>query len=846
MPGIELEGVRVHNLKNVSLMLPLNRLIVVTGVSGSGKSSLAFDTLYAEGQRRYIESFSPYARQFLNRIERPDADRIDHIPPAIALMQGTIEHGPRSTIGTVTEIDDYLRLLYVGLGRIICPACAEPVTHTSADDVLRFVLRFGDRTRYMVCFPTVFDSEFSPADLLTAGFHRVISDGRTCDVSSIDSASEECSVVVDRLVAGRTDEARILDSLETAFHEGDGQCLVLSHQDEAAGSTTLVDERTWRIDRFHSQLVCGGCDRVFETPTPRLFNANSSAGACPECEGVGSVDPGNSGGFACPACHGARLQPNALAVQLGGRDFTQSSALSVGEAASFLQALRQESVAVRSSSRPEILFDELEGRLTCLRDVGLDYLTLDRRMQTLSAGEAQRVALTATLGTNLVSALYVLDEPSVGLHPRDSRRVIGVIRRLQQAGNTVVVVEHEEAFVAAADEVVDIGPGAGADGGELVFQGTPAELAAAGVSVTGEYLAGRVETSAVREKSVSAAATEFLRLTGARRNNLRSVDVEIQLGRMTVVAGVSGSGKSSLVEQTLYPALCRALGQTCAIGSQGEFDELLGTEHIDDVVLVDQSPIGRTRRSNAATYMKMFDEIRKTFAATPDARVRSFGSRHFSFNSKEGGRCPKCEGTGSITIDMQFLADLSVTCAECHGSRFQREVLEVRYRGRNIAEVLGMTVSEAFPFFRAQRGVQKKLKFLKDVGLDYLPLGQPAPTLSGGESQRLKLATFLAAGAKSRTLFLLDEPTKGLHRADIAQLLECLDALLNGGGTIVIVEHSLDIIRHADHVVELGPEAGDGGGRVVATGTPAEIAACEESVTGEYLRERKAESGKPV
>ncbi len=936
---IDLFGVRVHNLKGIDLRLPLHQFVVITGVSGSGKSSLAFDTLYAEGQRRYIESFSAYARQFLDPLEKPDADRIEHIPPAIAIRQSSVNLSSKSTVATATELHDYLRLLFAKIGRIICPGCKSEIRNETPATALETIHRFAEGTRFQICFPLDRASEGGGdelAQLQTEGFTRLIAAGRTLDVRDFDKPAADADAdvwaVVDRLAAGKATDSRILDSLELAFREGDERCILLEeYRDKSAAGdaeAATIDGNRWLVHRHSGHLVCEPCGREFVRPEPRLFSFNAPLGACPECQGFGAVpaislerlvpdssktlregaiaawttpayrheldellelagdydipvdvpfhqlEPrhldlitdgvaerqfGGLKGFfrwlerhkyklsarvflnrwrtyeTCPACRGDRLQSPALAVRIEGRNIADVCRRSIREINDFFAGLEKRFSDVEQQVTRTIL-TEIASRLEYLSEVGLDYLTLDRTVRTLSGGEAQRIALTAALGSSLVNTLYVLDEPSAGLHPRDSRRVIDAIRRLRDAGNTVVVVEHEDAFVLAADEVVDIGPGAGHEGGRLVFQGTPDELEKCEESITGAYLSGRRSIEASLPATRRRPDQGWLRLQGAREHNLKNLTVEFPLGVLCVVTGVSGSGKSTLIAETLYPALCRALKQAGPLPQCGQFDQLSGAEEIDEVLLVDHQPVGRTPRSNPVTYLKAFDEIRKVFAQTAEAKLRNYTATHFSFNAATGGRCPKCTGNGSIRIDMQFLADVSMICPECHGTRYQREILEVKYRGLTIAEVLGMTVREAFTFFRSQPRLQKRLQLLKDVGLAYLPLGQPATTLSGGESQRLKLAARLASGSRRRGLFLLDEPTTGLHAADVVKLLACFSTLLSVGHSLIVIEHNLDVIKAADHLIDLGPEAGDAGGEIVACGTPENVCAVRESITGRFLR----------
>jgi len=959
-PGkqIELRGVRVHNLQNLDLNLPLHRLIVLTGVSGSGKSSLAFDTLYAEGQRRYIESFSAYARQFLERLERPDADRIDHLPPAIAIRQQGRRYGRRATVSSATEIAEYLKLLYARIGRIFCPQCGVEVRRETPADVAARVNTWEAGRRFLVGFPqSVLRTELEEtlARLTTVGFSRAIIGTAMLDLSdraAVNAAVQSVPgdqnelpllVILDRLVSGKVESGRLADSVEQAFHHGSGQCVLLA-EGEAAPSATVatIDGRVFERFTFSQDLRCGTCREVFSEPEPRLFSPNSPLGACPTCSGFGRVpeismerivpdssrtlregaiaawttpayrheldellelapDYGipvdvpfrelkpehlrlihegvperNFGGLwgffrwlerrtyklgirvflnrwrtyvVCPDCRGYRLRPQALAVRVGGRNIGEVQELSIAGSRGFLREL-SERLAEAERRISSTLLEQILTRLAFLEEVGLSYLTLDRAMTTLSGGESQRVALTAALGTRLVNTLYVLDEPSTGLHPRDNSRLLAAIESLRDLRNTVVVVEHDEEFIRHADMVVDIGPGAGSEGGRLVFQGTPAELPAAAESLTGAYLSGRrsIPSRLKGGNQVAREPTGWLRLDGAREHNLQNLTVEFPLGVLCVVSGVSGSGKSTLVQETLYPALCQQLGQECAVEEFGTHDRLSGAEALNEVLLVDQSSIGRTPRSNPVTYLKAFDDIRKVFAEIPEAKLRNLKPGSFSFNSASGGRCPTCEGNGTIEIDMQFLADIAMTCPDCHGTRYQREILDVKYRGLNIAEVLAMTVHDAITFFRGQPRLQRRLSHLKSVGLDYLTLGQPANTLSGGESQRLKLAAALARRDGARCLFLLDEPTTGLHFADVAQLLECFSILLAAGHSLIVIEHNLDVIAAAEYVIDLGPEAGNNGGRLVASGPPEELCRTSESVTGQFLRayvKAQANSSRP-
>jgi excinuclease ABC subunit A len=919
---IEMRGVRVHNLKGVDLDLPHGRLAVFTGVSGSGKSSLAFDTLFAEGQRRYIETFSPYVRQFLSTLDRPDADRLTGLPPAVAISQKMSRRSARSTVGTVTETHEHLALLFARVGRVICPDCRVEVRPADLPAVVAAIEALEPGTRYQIAFPvpgrTAEERTAGLSALQVEGFIRARIDGRPIVLDQpgwiVPEGDAPVEVVVDRLVRGSDDRGRRTDSIETALRLGQGECrLIVSESD--GGESVRSFHRGWR---------CGSCGRGFVEPTPALFRYGSALGACPACEGFGRAidlslarivpDPSRTiaggaitpwttpayrewqsdliaaaprlglptdrpfklldpdhvrmivegfEGFAglrgffqglerkaykmhvrvflsrwrdytpCPVCHGARLRPEALAVEVAGRSIAALSALPVAEALAILE------------NDPSLTTDVLGRRLVqpiCLRlgaldRIGLGYLTLDRLARTLSGGESRRVALTSALGSGLVNTLYVLDEPSIGLHPRDVERLTGELQSLRDSGNTVVVVEHETSIMRAADLLVDIGPGAGEGGGQLLYAGPPDGIADCPGSVTGDFLADRRRVSVPRSRRAPRGAP--IELRGASGNNLKGIDVAFPLGVLCVVTGVSGSGKSTLVEETLYPAVQRRL--------KGEappslpFRSLAGASSLGDVVLVDQSPIGRTPRSNPATYLRAFDEIRKTFASTHEAKLRNFTASKFSFNV-EGGRCSTCEGNGYQVIDMQFLPDVLVKCPECRGTRYRPEVLQATYRGKSIAEVLDLTARSAFAHFRHRPSVQGRLRPLLEVGLDYLRLGQPATTLSGGEAQRLKLAAHLAgdtvaAEPGQATLFLLDEPTTGLHPADIQTLLQALERLVDLGHSLIVVEHHLDVMAAADWIIDLGPEAGDTGGQVVAQGTPEQVAQTD-TATGRALRDR--------
>ena len=982
MPAAEkitLRGVSVHNLKSIDLDLPHRKLIVFCGLSGSGKSSLALDTLYAEGQRRYIESFSAYTRQFLQRLEKPDAERIDGIPPAIAVTGQNGNRSRRSTVGTATETSDYLRLLFAKIGQVFCQSCGREVHRDTPQSVAEELAKLpAAGTRLMLAFrfdpPAGASLGDVAATLREDGFIRAMADGtllnlaEATDAASVSApAPSPLYVVVDRLSSSTASDTRLRDSLETVFSKGNGRCFVFVEEKVDAPESLpspLSPLPSWRRLGFSSQLTCEDCGLEYPQPEPRLFSFNSPLGACPECEGFGSVigidmdlvvpdrkkslregavAPWNSPAYEhelqellalatdfdlpvdvpfeklderqlglvmhgvpgrkfggldgffdylerrkykmhirvflsrwrsyrlCGMCSGARLRPEALAVRIGGKNIGEIAAMKIGEAAEFFRDLvgqvsnlscdvgqvanlppdvkaattdvRQVGNLPHNYQQPHgltewqrqagrMMLEQVQNRLGYLQEVGLHYLTLDRLLRTLSGGEARRVALTAALGSSLVNMLYVLDEPSIGLHPRDTGQLLQAIERLRDRGNTVVVVEHEEAMIRAADHIVEIGPGAGERGGKVVFQGTPDEMQHHAESLTGDYFAGRRGVvSATKRRTPNHG---WVRLAGARGNNLKNVTVEFPLGMLCLVTGVSGSGKSTLVEDTLYPALCRRLRKDAP--KPLPYDDVFGDGSIDDVIMIDQSPIGRSPRSNPVTYLKVFDEIRNVFADTVEARTRGYDAGHFSFNV-DGGRCNACQGDGCIQIDMQFLADVYMKCSQCNGTRYRDEILDVEYRGRNIAEVLEMTVREAFTFFRGQQKVQARLKRLIDVGLDYVRLGQPANTLSGGEAQRLKLAGYMSSVKRGRCLFILDEPTTGLHFFDIVQLLDCFEALLAVGHSLIVVEHNLQMMKAADYIVDLGPGAADEGGQVVAKGTPEMLAMCPQSITGRYLAE---------
>jgi excinuclease ABC subunit A len=941
---ISLRGVEVHNLDCIDLDIPHRKLVVICGVSGSGKSSLAIDTLYAEGQRRYIESFSAYTRQFLDRLQRPECESVDGIPPAVAITNKGASRSSRATVGTATETADYLRLLYAKIGHVACHKCGHEVRCDSPQSVADWIGSQSEGIRYIIAFPTSVDEDQSAAETFArwnkTGYVRAIWDGhliRLDDESIPVDISDEGSIVIDRLKTGDKSDTRIRDSLETAFEEGSKRCVIFLEEEPPVaatenrasprGTVVEIDGRKWRRVSFSTRWMCETCEIEYPELQPRLFSFNSPLGACSECEGFGNVmdldmelivpDPmktiadgaiapwnspaysqeletllelapkynipvdipfeqldeaslefiqkgvpeqdrsesekpfGGIEGFfnwlsrqkykmhirvflsrwrsyrVCPTCGGARLRDEALAVTVGGKNIAEIAAMEVRDALEFFRNLKLDDFQAQIA---HTIFEQIEARLNYLNLVGLGYLALDRTLRTLSGGEARRVALTSALGSSLVNMLYVLDEPSIGLHPKDIGQLIRAIRSLTDRENTVVVVEHEEAIICEADEVIEIGPGAGEMGGQIVFQGTPEEMKEDEDSLTGDYLAGR--RGGYLSSRRRATEHGWIRLAGARGNNLKNVTVEFPLGVLCLVTGVSGSGKSTLIEGTLYPAICRRLRKEAP--KPYEFDDVYGDGQIDEVIMIDQNPIGRSPRSNPVTYLKIFDEIRNVFASTIDAKTRGYTAGHFSFNV-DGGRCPVCQGEGHIAIDMQFLADVYMKCGECHGSRFRKEILEVKYRGRHIADVLEMTVREAFTFFRGKHKVQARLKRLIDVGLDYVRLGQPANTLSGGEAQRLKLAAYMSTARRGRCLFILDEPTTGLHFSDIVQLLDCFDTLLSVGHSLIVVEHNLQMIEAADYLIDLGPGAADEGGDLVARGTPEMVARNIDSATGQFL-----------
>jgi len=913
--AIRARGVRVHNLKNVDVDIPRGRFVAVTGVSGSGKSSLALDTLYAEGQRRYVESFSAYARQFLERMDKPDVDRIENIPPAIAIEQKNPVKNRRSTVGTATELNDYLRLLFARVGHLFCPECGREVEAHGVSTAVERVLALPEGSRFMVNFPLRLSRQL-PVEgqldqLREMGFIRLWVDGRVIDITADQAprvpADAEVEVVVDRLVADPKGKERLGEAVETCYRLGRGRCMVRVVDGDAL--------------RFSSEFCCPYCERGFPPLTPQLFSFNSPLGACENCSGYGATididmqrivpDPQLSlceGAIApwttdstqecldqllqgaaqagiptdvpweemsaaerravfdgtehfygvrnffewlegrkyklhvrvllsryrryvtCLGCGGARLRPEALAVKVHGRNIAEISAMTIEQAHQFFHGEIQ--LSPYEQKVAATVLDELRVRLDYLVRIGLGYITLDRQTRTLSGGEMQRVNLATSLGSALVNTLYILDEPSVGLHARDNERLISIIKSLRDRGNTVLVVEHDRDIIQSADHVIDLGPGAGEQGGEVVYAGSVEGLAGCDTSVTGAYLRG--ETTIPLPKERRRPGRDRISLKGCREHNLKSIDVDFPLGLFICVTGVSGSGKSTLVGNTLYGAIKRRKpgGYAEDIGKHRRIE---GCELIDDAVLVDQSAIGRTPRSNPATYIKVYGDIRRLFADTKEARVRGLDAGAFSFNTA-GGRCEHCEGAGSIRVDMQFLADVYVTCDQCEGRRFRKDILDIKYHGLSIHDVLEMTVEQAMRFFRDERSIAARLRLLYKTGLGYIKLGQPANTLSGGEAQRLKLATYMAGATKDRLLLVFDEPTVGLHFDDIKKLLACFQSLVGSGHTVLVVEHNLDVIKCADYVIDLGPEEGERGGEVVVAGTPEQVAANERSYTGRYLR----------
>jgi excinuclease ABC subunit A len=942
--AIQVRGARVNNLKNISFSIPINQLTVVTGVSGSGKSSLAFDTLYAEGQRRYVESLSAYARQFLERMDKPDVDEVRGIAPAIAIRQKNSTRNPRSTVGTQTEIYDYLRLLFARVGQTFCRVCGREVYRDSPESIAEEVLtELAEGTRFYVLFPAAAGLQESqkPPDkpksrsrkptqqalrfnvtahlmsLMQRGFTRLLVDGQIVELNSPDDYKkpdfENAFLLVDRLAARNDIRQRLVDSLEICFQEGHGTALIETAETEP------------RRFYFSERFECKYDHTIYATPEPRLFSFNNPYGACPTCQGFGNTigldlnlvipNPGLSlkegaiepwtrpqhewamnelkqfcrsekislttpfnqlsredqeaiiegrgdwagvrgffdwmetkkyklhvrvflskyrGYTLCPDCGGGRLRQEARDVKVGGRTLPEVCSLSIKDAEAFWGSLE---LSPEQTTIAERILFEVRRRLKFMVDVGLDYLTLDRLASTLSGGEAQRIQLATNLGSSLVGALYVLDEPSIGLHPRDNDRLIRLLQNLRDIGNTVLVVEHDAEMMRAADHILDIGPAAGELGGRVIYEGDFAGLMRDDASLTARYLRGDAEIKEPKQRRVPQKRR--LSIHGASEHNLKSIDIEIPLDMLVCVTGVSGSGKSTLIHDCIYAGIKKQRGEWQ--GHVGAFQKLEGTQFIDDVILVDQSPIGRTPRSNPVTYIKVYDAIREVFSGTREGQARGFDPSHFSFNLP-GGRCEVCQGDGTVTVEMQFLADVELVCEECKGTRFKQQILDVRYRGKNVHEVLSMTVREAISFFREVPKITNRLKVLDDVGLGYLRLGQSATTLSGGEAQRIKLAAHLLKRTGAKTLYIFDEPTTGLHFDDINKLLAAFRALIDAGGSLLVIEHNLDVIKTADHVIDLGAEGGDAGGYVVGVGTPEEIMKLPKSYTGAFLHDYLAKT----
>ncbi len=930
--SIRIKGAREHNLKNIDLEIPRDQLVIITGLSGSGKSSLAFDTIYAEGQRRYVESLSAYARQFLGQMDKPDVDYIDGLSPAISIDQKTTSHNPRSTVGTVTEIYDYLRLLYARIGQPYCPHCHKPIKQQAVEQIVDQVMTLPEGTKFQVLAPVVrhrkgeYDKLFE--DFRKDGYVRVRVDGEIKDLSekfSLEKYKQHTiEVVVDRLIMKPDLGQRLADSIELALKLAKGLVTILPVE----GEEQIYSEK----------FACPDCGFSFEELTPRMFSFNSPYGACPDCDGLGfkmEIDPQlvldldkslNEGGIKawsadqdswslqylksvakkykidpdkplrkatkeqleillygtkgekieisyqgpdrefrhaasfegvahnlerryretqsdfmrreiekfmtirpCAACQGARLKPESLSVYIGGLNISELTRKSVLDASTFLRQLQ---LSEREMTIARLILKEINERLGFLVNVGLDYLTLERAAGTLSGGEAQRIRLATQIGSSLVGVLYILDEPSIGLHQRDNRRLIDTLKDLRNLGNTVIVVEHDEEMMREADYIVDIGPGAGSHGGKVVAAGTLREILAEPSSITGQYLSGKQQIVVPKERRKPNG--KYLQIKGAKEHNLKNVDVKIPLGVFICITGVSGSGKSTLINDILYPVAATKLNKATTLQA-GAYDKILGLEHLDKVIDIDQSPIGRTPRSNPATYTGVFDPIRELFAETPEAKMRGYTLGRFSFNVK-GGRCEACAGDGIIKIEMHFLPDVYVPCEVCKGKRYNRETLDIKYKGKTITEVLNMTVEEALEFFYNIPKIRRKLQTLQDVGLGYIKLGQPATTLSGGEAQRIKLATELSRRSNGKTLYILDEPTTGLHFADTHRLLEMLQRLVEAGDTVLVIEHNLDVIKSVDYMIDLGPEGGDRGGTIIATGTPEEVAENPSSYTGQYLK----------
>lgn len=927
---IRIRGAREHNLKNISVDIPRDRLVVITGLSGSGKSSLAFDTIYAEGQRRYVESLSAYARQFLGIMEKPDVDFIDGLSPAISIEQKTTHRNPRSTVGTVTEIYDYIRLLFARVGVPYCYMCGSRISSQSLDQIVDALLTYGTNTKIQVLAPVVRGRKGEHEDKLSFarknGFIRIRIDGEMRnldeDIKLNKNKKHDIEIVVDRIVLKDGIRPRLADSVETAMEIADGLVQVIADQEEKL---------------FSSKLSCPDCGVSMPELSPRMFSFNSPHGACPECDGLGFImqfdpeliitDPdkslyqgvieawGKTTGYwyqeqiktlsqnfkfdphlpwkdlpenvrniilygsgnqridynihrergeykfsrtfegvipnlerrykettsdymrqwmeglmtnlLCSSCNGRRLRPESRAVRVSDKTIGEITSLSIRKGYDFFENIELDETQRKIARQ---VLNEIRARLKFLKDVGIDYLTMDRSAGTLSGGEAQRIRLATQIGSSLMGVLYILDEPSIGLHQKDNRKLLDTLKFLRDLGNTVIVVEHDEDTIRASDYIIDLGPGAGLDGGYLVASGTPEEIIKNKKSLTGQYLSGRLSIALPDSRR---APSGFIEIKGAKENNLTGIDVKFPLGVFTCVTGVSGSGKSTLVIEILYKALASLLMR--AKEFPGSFDKLIGIEEVDKVIDIDQSPIGRTPRSNPATYTGMFTPIRELFSKLPESKVRGYQPGRFSFNVT-GGRCESCQGDGVKKIEMHFLPDVYITCDVCKGKRYNHETLEIRYKGKNIYEVLDMTASEALTFFENIPAVKTKLETINRVGLGYIKLGQPATTLSGGEAQRVKLATELSKRATGKTIYILDEPTTGLHFADIKMLLDVLNSLVDKGNTVIVIEHNLDVIKTADWIIDLGPEGGDEGGRIVAIGTPEEVAKTEKSYTGQFLK----------
>lgn len=841
---IELRGVRVNNLKNIDLDIPHGQFLSVCGVSGSGKSSLAFETLFAEGQRRYFESLSTYTRQFLEQLDKPDADRIDNILPAIALRANRSHSTSgidrrRATVGEASEILPLLALLFSKIGSLVCPDCGLQVVAHDPGSVLRFVSSLEAGARYQIGFSLPFPDPSSDRDeqlniLKSAGFRRAVVDGSMKDLDLLnESVDDEILVIVDRLTVDDKRSDRANDSLETAFFHSTGSVALLIDKIEPDHNikNVAIDGRQWSKVVFNKDRSCSKCHREFPVADPALFSFVSQTGACDACDGVGlELDPEqNNAKIRCQKCNGQRLNSDALAYRIKSLNLAELLDLEIFETIQFFRSIElgdfEKQVAKTVCSR-------VERRLAYLNDVGVGYVSLNRPVSTLSSGEAQRVMLTKILGSTLSSMLYVLDEPSSGLHASEKKSLVNLVKSIAQRGNTVVVVDHDKNIILGADRVVEIGPSSGVEGGEITFDGAPNAIMDCEQSVTGQFLKhfGGIMNPEKKRRPIR----RMLSLIGATGNNLQNVDVEIPLGCLCAISGVSGAGKSSLIENTLLPAISTVKSEHQFSGLP--YRKITGCEHFDEVVFVDQSPIGKSSRSNPVTYIKAFDEIRKTFAETVDAKTRNFKAGHFSFNV-DGGRCEKCHGAGQLTIDMQFMSDIHVSCDQCKGTRYSDAVLTVKYRAKNIDEVLNMTAREAFIFFRGQTRVQTRLKALIDVGLDYIRLGQPATTLSSGEAQRLKLAHYLNAPKSQRALFIINEPTFGLHMRDILKLVDCFDTLLSAGHSMLVIEHNLHLLKHADWIIDLGPGAAKDGGRIIAQGTPEKICDTPTSITGKFLKQ---------